>query len=116
MIAEAMIGSLVGDYLFQNDWMAQNKKKSSFACAVHCVLWTASVLVCSWTWNPWLAAWLLATHFVLDRTGLVGRYMGWVGQAGFRDNLKPWSAIAVDNTLHFVTLLMGYKTLAYFGQ
>lgn len=32
----ALVGHLVGDYLLQNDYMALNKKKSSFHCMVHC--------------------------------------------------------------------------------
>lgn len=41
----ALVGHLVGDYLIQNDWMALNKKQSSLHCAVHCGLWTLSVIL-----------------------------------------------------------------------
>lgn len=38
----AIIGHLVGDYLFQTDWMAQNKKapgeSGADACIVHCFI------------------------------------------------------------------------------
>ena len=29
-----LIGHLLGDFVFQDDWQAQNKKKSSWACAL----------------------------------------------------------------------------------
>ena len=41
---EMLIGHLVGDYLLQNDWMAENKAKHKglgwLTCAVHCLLYT----------------------------------------------------------------------------
>lgn len=119
MIAEAMIGHLVGDYIVQNDWMAVNKKKSSWPCLVHCILWTASVLIFSMTWNVWLALWLFATHFAIDRTGFILWWMNNVsGQKGFAsaDGLKPWSFIMVDNVFHLMTIWIGFKVLHLFNS
>lgn len=45
MLSHAIVGHLVGDYLLQNDWQAQGKKQSSWICSVHCVLWSASVML-----------------------------------------------------------------------
>jgi hypothetical protein len=42
-LTEAIIGHLVGDFLLQNDWMAANKKKNSWVCLLHCLIWTAWV-------------------------------------------------------------------------
>lgn len=106
MLAQMIVGHMIGDYLLQNDWMALNKKRSSFHCAVHCLLWTAAVLACCGSANLWLAAWLFLTHFAIDRTQFVPWYMGVVGQAGFRDRMAPWSGIAVDNTWHLLTLII----------
>jgi hypothetical protein len=30
-----ILAHFIGDYLLQNDWMAQNKKKSNLACTIH---------------------------------------------------------------------------------
>jgi hypothetical protein len=111
-LASALIGHMVGDFVIQNDWMATNKKQRSFPCLVHCVLWTASVMFFAEAWSPWLALWLFATHFAIDRTQFISWWMNNVsGQSGFAEHLKPWSLIAVDNTFHLITLWVGFKYL-----
>jgi hypothetical protein len=41
---EQLILHAVGDYLIQNDWMAQNKKKLTWlgelACQIHCITYS----------------------------------------------------------------------------
>ena len=114
MIGEAIIGAMVGDYILQTDYMAVNKKKDSIPCAVHCLIWTVAVLVCSWTFNPWLALWLFATHFAIDRSSFIVWWMTNIsGQKGFAEKLAPWSIITVDNVFHLVTILVGFKALPY---
>lgn len=102
---DLLVGHLVGDYILQNDWQALNKKRSSFHCLVHCLLYTLAVAACS-LFSVSMVGLLVvfATHFAIDRTQLVSWWMGAVGQAGFRDNLKPWSSIVVDNVMHIVVL------------
>ncbi len=115
-----LIGHLVGDYLLQNDWMAANKTRSSFVCAVHAVLWTAAVCFFAATY-PWLdsspplgwcsyvaIAWLFGTHFVIDRFRLAAKAMDHTGQTAFKTNMAPWSVIVVDNTWHLVTIWIAY--------
>lgn len=105
-----IIGHLVGDYLLQNDWMALQKKQSSFRCAVHCAIWTAAVCffgrVGQFTVNLWLVvAILFVTHFIQDRTQIIARYMDAIGQKQFRTGpCAPWSIIVVDNVWHIVTI------------
>ena len=80
----AIVGHLVGDYLLQNDWMAQNKKRATFPCVVHCLLWTyAVVLLSGWT-HPWVQGVLFLTHFAQDRTTLVNRWMRLIGATEVR--------------------------------
>lgn len=114
LLAFFLVGHLVGDYILQNDYLANGKKKSSFICALHCALWTASVLGFGQVWNVftvgqigWLTLWLFGTHFVIDRWGFITWWMNRVsGQAGFAKNLAPWSIIVVDNVFHIVTLYL----------
>jgi Protein of unknown function (DUF3307) len=108
----ALIGHLVGDYLLQNDWMALNKKKSSFHCGVHCLIWATSVvLFAGWGWLPWLV--LLAVHFGQDRTNVIGWWMKTVGQEKFASGpCSPWSIIVVDNVWHVVQIWAVAKWLA----
>ena len=111
----AIIGHLVGDYILQNDWMASNKKKDSYPCAVHCLLWTASVLVFSgWLWSPYMPIALMflwITHFIQDRTQIV---MWWMTKVNRQHQFAtgpcaPWSIIVVDNTWHILALLAVWR-------
>lgn len=99
-----LIGHLVGDYLLQNDFMAQNKKRSTFPCLVHVGLYTVAIaLFTGWPW--WALAIVAATHFAQDRTQVIGWWMRTVGQGDFaKPPLGPWSIIVVDNVWHLVTL------------
>lgn len=111
----AIAGHLVGDYLLQTDWMASNKKKEHYPCAVHCGLWTLAVLLFSgWMFQP-MPAWQLCalimvlffSHFIQDRTQIVAWWMKlkWKDQTQFmQPPLGPWSIIVVDNVWHIVVL------------
>lgn len=118
VFASALVGHLVGDYLFQNDWMALNKKASSFHCAVHCFIWTVCVMAFSGVifhggLMPVIVFWILfGTHFLQDRTGLIRWYMRAIGQEKFATGpCSPWSIIVVDNVWHIVTIWLVWKFL-----
>jgi hypothetical protein len=102
----AIVGHLIGDFILQNDWQAQGKKKSSWICAFHCLLWTLSViLVAGWWRHWWVWPVLFITHFIQDRGPLVRKWMHLAGQDSFAGPpLGPWSIIVVDNVLHIVVL------------
>ena len=100
---ETLLGHLVGDFLLQNDWMAQGKKKHPLPAVVHCLLYTAAI----WLFTGWGLAWLavvFVTHLYIDTTNVVPVFMGWIGQTQFRDRMGPWSVIIVDNTYHLLIL------------
>ena len=102
---DALVGHLIGDYLLQNDWMALNKKASTFHCAVHGLIWTACVVACAGWWSWPVAAVLFATHFAQDRTAVIRWYMAGVGQEKFATGpCSPWSIIVVDNVWHIATI------------
>ena len=101
----ALIGHLVGDFILQNDWMALNKKKSTYHCAVHCLIWTASVALMCGQFGMVGIALLFVTHFIQDRTNAISNWMELVGQKQFRDGpCAPWSSIVVDQAFHLVTI------------
>lgn len=95
---------LVGDYLFQNDWMAQNKTKASLPCLVHVLIYTGVhyliLLSMGAAWPLWAFAVIGATHFYIDRTRFAVAFMKHMGQNSFRKHMAPWSIIIIDNTLH----------------
>ena len=112
-----LCGHLVGDYIFQNDWMASRKTSESYACLVHCIVYTVSLLVFAGDfvgiWIPMVAG---VIHFPIDRWRLARRFMGWNGQEAFASgSFAPWSIIVVDNTIHLVTLFVLWKLRGVFG-
>jgi len=100
----ALVGHLVGDYLLQTDWMALQKKKSSFACLIHCLVWVG----CVWGFSQmgWLPAlFLFVCHFIQDRTKIVLWWMNLRGSSVFTEPpFAPWSMIVVDNVLHVLQI------------
>lgn len=101
---ELLLGHLIGDYILQNDWQAQNKTKSTWPCLVHCVLYTCAVAFCAPWLSPEALGLVFVTHFLMDRWRLAAAWMDLVGQRGFKEHLAPWSVIVVDNTWHLATL------------
>lgn len=114
ILASAIVGHLVGDYLAQTDWMAQNKKQRSLPCLVHCMIWTSSVFAFTgWNWTALL--FIFVCHFIQDRTQIIAWWMklSWKPQIGFmQPPLAPWSLIVVDNVWHIVQLWIAWRFLA----
>ncbi len=72
---DQIVAHLVGDYILQSDWMANEKRNQSVAAAVHALFYSLPFLF----FKPSLVAWLaiLVTHFYIDRYG-VARYVVWL--------------------------------------
>jgi hypothetical protein len=95
-----LVAHMVGDYLFQNRWMATNKAKynGSIALATHCLIYTLSVyLFTGWSFKfLWI---IYCSHAIMDALEL-----GKVWRRFFsRDEEIPWS-ITSDNTIHLLIL------------
>ena len=115
MLLDAIVGHFVADYLAQNDWMAREKKRSSWVCAFHCFLWAGFVCTFVWgfsqAWNPWIMLWLFGSHFAIDRWGFVPWFMRVNGQEAFsQPPTGPWSVIMVDQVFHLLTLWLVFPT------
>lgn len=95
-----LVGHMVGDYLFQNHWMAVHKSalgwRGTWPCFVHCTLYSLAVAFCvgagGWTPdNPNLPAfWMIlgiafVTHYPIDRLGLAGTWMRTLRQTQLDD-------------------------------
>lgn len=94
---------LIGDYIFQTDWMAKNKKTSSFACLVHVATYMIPFTVCGLDWWQWCL--IAIQHFVQDRTQIVPWIMKMTGKKsdGFAGPpFAPWSMVLTDNILHIL--------------
>lgn len=111
-----LILHLVGDYVTQSDWMAQNKTKSTWAALCHATVYALPFLAIA-SLNAWLVIWL--THLIIDRFRLA-RYVvyakNWMAPrsywhpwadcagTGYHKDSPPWLSvwlmIAADNTMH----------------
>lgn len=95
---------LVGDYLIQNDWMAQNKKKltliGELACQIHCITYSLPFLLIG---SPLAVLVIYLTHYAIDRSKFVLWFMKVTGKQDFaKPPMAPWGIISVDNTFHIV--------------
>lgn len=109
------IGHLLGDFILQNDWQAMNKKsptlKGWIACLVHCLLYTLAVIVCTGWWKWYLIVLVFLSHFPIDKTYILVRWMRWFGSfKRILDNPdtdmrhKVWAYLFVDQTVHLSLL------------
>jgi len=115
--ADQVLCHLVGDYIIQSDWMANEKRKRSLAAALHAISYTLPFMFL--TFNPWALAFICGTHFIIDRWGLA-RYVCWAknwpypGSLPWKDCtatgynperpafLTVWLLIIADNTMHLI--------------
>lgn len=69
-----LILHLIGDYVTQSDWMANNKTKASFPAFCHALVYSLPFLFI----GSWLAVLVIfATHFAIDRWRLAV-YVVWL--------------------------------------
>lgn len=69
-----LILHLLGDYVLQSDWMANNKTKSSVAAGCHALVYSLPFLLLSPSWLAFAV--ILGTHFLIDRFRLA-RFVVW---------------------------------------
>jgi hypothetical protein len=81
---EQLILHLIGDYLTQSDWMAQNKTKWWVPAWIHASVYSLPFLMLTGVSTRGLVAWnvIIGTHFLIDRYRLA-RYVVWA---------KNWAA------------------------
>jgi hypothetical protein len=73
VIAAAILGHFVGDYIFQNQWMAIGKsqpgKLGHIACTVHVLSYTFAVAMFT-GWHPLFLFAVAVPHWIIDRWSL----------------------------------------------
>ena len=107
--ADQVLAHMVGDYLIQSNWMANEKTKNTIAALVHATTYSAVFLL----FHPSVLAMavIVGTHFLVDRFRLA-RVVTWIKNGpwhprtatGYPDGTPPWMAvwllIIADNVLH----------------
>ena len=122
-----LLGHLFGDYLAQNAWMAENKKKRTLPCVVHCLLYTLWILIfvselCAFSFvvNIFMGTLVFFSHFILDRTQIVrwwwdrqrGRYYEEHPEILLEPSTVPVGVfvyIVMDNVLHLTMMWLILK-------
>ena len=127
--ADQIVAHLVGDYILQSDWMANEKTKKSIAALAHALAYTTAFLFLTTDWRALVI--VASTHFVIDRWRLA-RFVCWAknylapsgwwypwaecsGTGYHKDRpawLSVWLLIIADNTMH---LICNGLALHYFG-
>jgi len=78
-----LILHLLGDYVTQSDWMAQNKTKSTYAALLHATTYSIPFALIA-SLNALLVIWI--THFFIDRYRLA-RYVVYAKNILFQPGL-----------------------------
>lgn len=112
-----LLAHLIGDYILQSDWMANEKTKSSWPATAHAVTYTLPFLMVAGSVEA--LAFIYITHFIIDRWRLA-RYVCWFknvfapasyrypwkecSATGYHESrpawLSVWLLIIADNTMH----------------
>jgi hypothetical protein len=75
----------IGDYFFQTDYQALNKKKKGlhglWQCLKHCITYSLPFLLIG-SWKAVLV--IFITHFIVDRTNIVAYALA------IKNNVKKW--------------------------
>ena len=108
-----VVAHLVGDWMFQTDWMAKYKRGQpwSAACLSHCLVYTTALLAGLGLANAagiatigvvqagGAAFFLFVTHWLIDGFALPRTWAAWVNHTD-----KEFVLIVVDQTMHLATL------------
>jgi hypothetical protein len=69
-----LLAHVIGDYVFQNTWMASRKGAHYFPCLVHCLIYTLTICLFT-SFNPWWALIVFASHFPIDKWSLADKWL-----------------------------------------
>lgn len=97
-----ILAHFIGDFLFQTDWMARNKKHNFYICFVHVMCYMIPFLFVD---INWLQFFLIAVqHFLQDKTNFIKWYCKTFGifQGELKQKILPWGHFIIDQIFHFV--------------
>ena len=108
------VAHLIGDFILQNEWMVTNKKRNSFACLIHILVYLVPFLLCHLAW--WQIALIGIQHFAQDRS----KFILWWIRIWKHSHLDAWKELPlyVDQAFHIVwieiVILAGKSGLSLF--
>ncbi len=100
-----LLGHLVGDFLFQNAWMADGKKTRIIPLIVHATIYTLCIFVFTFTtdfltWKDYFVLW--GSHVLIDSRKPTNWWMRNVMGITTVVDSKAWLAVAVDQVFHLI--------------
>lgn len=104
------IGHFIGDWMFQNDWMARSKRGRWWgaACVAHCLVYTVTLVFVAWLGSgrtvevaqlALLFVSTLLTHWLIDGFDLAQHWGRIINQTQ-NESVR----IVVDQTMHLLVL------------
>lgn len=98
-------GHLVGDFLLQNRWMAENKNKKIAPLLAHSTVYTLAVTAFSLAGGGlrwYFLVLVFLTHVFLDRRSFV---LFWARKVTKTTDV-PWLLVMIDQSWHLLVLLV----------
>lgn len=109
---DILMGHFLGDYVLQNDWMGINKSKSWLICSLHCVIYSLSIALLTWTLD-WRLFVVFFQHLIFDKNRKLTQFL--LSNHHFKwctDREKMWLMFFYDNLTHLFTLHILYNVIA----
>ena len=98
-----LLGHFVGDFLFQNHWMADRKANRALPRLVHSLVYSSAVYAFSWMAGGISlvgAGIILLSHFLIDQRSFVRCWMSNIT----RTFNVSWLSIVYDQIFHLLIL------------
>ena len=98
-----LVGHLVGDFLLQTAWMAENKEDRWLPLLAHITIYTATVALAALPAGGLTApaiAFIFLSHVIIDKTKFVDLWAKYISRSP--DN--TWLKIVQDQTWHIIIL------------
>lgn len=95
-----LVAHFIGDWAFQNRWMAENKNKWNEIMFAHCMIYTGCISIALQYFNAfewWKIAFIMVSHFITDEVS-----SHWHNRAA-KDHIKQ-KILWLDHLSHFICL------------
>ncbi len=101
-----LVAHLIGDFLFQTNWMAKNKAHKLLPLIAHTALYTLIVAFIAWLSFGGLPLWgiltIFITHTLLDNRIFISWWVQSIMKLTGNDSV--WLKIVVDQVFHILVL------------
>ncbi|WP_289137031.1 DUF3307 domain-containing protein [uncultured Brevibacillus sp.] len=102
-----LVAHLIGDYMFQTEWMAKYKAQRWLPLLAHCMVYTAIISLIAYLFIPgglsvWAVLFVFVTHVILDRRTIVFFWYRKIMRV--TDDGSKWLMVMCDQIFHLIVL------------